>query len=134
MDNKEIIKTKPTIENIETYFKYNNSEHFRYFNKRNFDVINNHIYNSLYYIEDEIIGYGHIEFEDGKNWLGIFITDKYRGKGIGSIILEDLLNNSSKDTHLTVDKENISAIKLYKKFGFNIESDENNYYLMVYKK
>jgi len=134
IDKKKIIRKKPSIGDIQKYFNLNKSEYFRYFDKRKFDVVNNHIYTSLYYLENDTIGYGHIESEDDKNWLGMFITDTYRGKGIGNIILEDLLNNSFKETHLTVDKKNVSAINLYKKYGFNIENEENNYYLMRHSK
>jgi ribosomal-protein-alanine N-acetyltransferase len=134
IDKDKIIRKKPSIDDIKKYFNFNKSKYFRYFDRRKFDIINSHIYTSLYYFENDTVGYGHIESEDGKNWLGMFITDKYRRKGIGNIILEDLLNNSFKETHLTVDKENIGAINLYKKFGFNIENEENNYYLMSYSK
>jgi RimJ/RimL family protein N-acetyltransferase len=134
MDRDKIIKIKPSIENVRSFFENNKSKYFRYYEKRPFDIIEEHVYTSLYLYDGEPIGYGHIDRENNKNWLGIFISDKYRNKGIGKIIMTDLVQNSKDDIYLTVDKENIGGINLYKKIGFNIEVEENNYHLMLYKK
>jgi ribosomal protein S18 acetylase RimI-like enzyme len=134
MDRDKIIKIKPSIEKVRFFFENNKSKYFRYYEKRPFDIIEEHVYTSLYLYDGEIIGYGHIDRENSKNWLGIFISDKYRGKGIGKIIMMDLIENSEDDIYLTVDRENIGAINLYKKFGFIIDIEENNYHLMLYKK
>jgi ribosomal protein S18 acetylase RimI-like enzyme len=134
MDRNKIVKIKPEVKDIEYFFSENKSDFFRYFNKRKFDIIKSHTYTSLYLYDNNVIGYGHIDNEDNKNWLGIFISEKYRNKGIGNIIMEDLLEISIDDVYLTVDKENINAIHLYIKIGFTIEKEENNHYLMIYKK
>jgi RimJ/RimL family protein N-acetyltransferase len=134
MDRNKIIKIKPDSKDIESFFSKNKSDFFRYFNKRKFNIIESHVYTSLYSYKDDIIGYGHIDSENNKNWLGIFISEKYRNKGIGNIIMEDILKESMDDIYLTVDKDNINAIYLYNKVGFTIEKEENNHYLMIYKK
>jgi ribosomal protein S18 acetylase RimI-like enzyme len=134
MDRNKLVKIKPSSKDIESFFSENKSDFFRYFNKRKFNIIENHVYTSLYLYDGVVMGYGHIDNEDNKNWLGIFISDKYRNKGMGSIIMEDLLKESIDNIYLTVDKENINAIHLYNKIGFTIEKEENNHYLMIYKK
>jgi ribosomal protein S18 acetylase RimI-like enzyme len=134
MDRNKIVKIKPEPKDIEYFFSENKSDFFRYFSKRKFNIIESHVYTSLYLYDDNVIGYGHIDNENNKNWLGIFISEKYRNKGIGSIIMKDLLKESMNDVYLTVDKENINAINLYNKIGFTTEKEENNHYLMIYKK
>lgn len=62
----------------------------------------------------------------------IFIGDKkYWGKGLGTIaskisILYAKLYFKSKELNLKVHKDNISALKMYKKSGFKIVSKLNN--------
>ena len=53
----------------------NGAKTFRYFSKRPYSVIKNHIYTCLYYIDDVCVGYGHLDFEDKKTWLGIIVSD-----------------------------------------------------------
>lgn len=134
MNKEDIIIKTPTPRDIEYFFTINKSVNFRYYDKRDFDVINNHIYTSLYYYKDKVIGYGHIDNDGERKWLGIFISSDYRNKGVGNIIMDDLLENGLNEIYLTVDVDNINAIKLYKKKGFKILNNINNYYLMLYKK
>ena len=112
-----INKKTPSLIDIQKFFESNKSDSFRYFDKREFDVINNHIYTCLYSFDEDYFGYGHIDREGDKNWLGIFISEKYRGFGLGEIIMNDLISKSDI-IYLTVDIDNISAISLYKKIGF----------------
>lgn len=56
--------------------------------------------------------------------LGISVRKDYWSDGIGSIIMEELINfvkqcEATKTVTLSVNVENINAIKLYKKFGFD---------------
>jgi len=105
---------------------------FRYFNKRPINIIENHILTILLLNNNIPIGYGHIDFEDNKYWLGICILEEYQGKGNGKKIMDYLLNNKKIDKiYLTVDKNNINAIKLYKKYNFNIIEEFDTYFLML---
>lgn len=133
MDRNKIRIVRPTVYDLKCFFENNQSKHFRYFEKRSYDVISNHLYTALYLYEDIFFGYGHIDIEN-KNWLGIFIKEDFRGKKLSKYIMDDLLKNCQEDVYLTVDLENINAFNLYKKVGFNIVEKRNNHYLMIYKK
>ena len=112
----------------------NGAKTFRYFSKRPYSVIKNHIYTCLYYIDDVCVGYGHLDFEDKKTWLGIIVSDTEVGKKIGDQIMDDLIFKSKEDIYLTVDTNNDLAVHLYKKKGFEILENKINYYLMKLKK
>lgn len=59
----------------------------------------------------------------------IFVKEKYRNKKIGSLLLDDMIKKiGDKELSLEVNVENINAIKLYKKFEFQIVSIRKGYY------
>ena len=107
---------------------------FRYYSKRPYTIIKNHIYTCLYYIDNICVGYGHLDFEGEKTWLGIIVSDNEVGKKIGDQIMDDLILNSKNDIHLSVDINNNSAVYLYKKKRFEIMEKKINYYIMKLKK
>jgi ribosomal-protein-alanine N-acetyltransferase len=127
LNNKNIIY-------LENFLKNNIPDTFRYFSKRNIDVIDNHLLTIVLLKDDESVGYAHIDFDDNKYWFGICIIPEYQGKGYGKLMMEYLFNNKKleniNEIYLTVDKININAIGLYKKFNFNILSEKETYYLM----
>ena len=120
---------------LKEFIKDIKSETFRYFNKRNEDVIIDHVLTILLKnnINEEIYGYAHIDFFDNKNWFGIYIKDEYQGKGIGKICLSYVINHYKikklDNIYLHVDKVNIIAKNLYNNF-FKIKEEKENYYLM----
>ena len=122
----------PTITEIEHFFRLNekNQKTFRYFKKRNFDVIKSHIKTLLLCDSDNILGYGHLDSQDNKIWLGVMVCDDCVGKGFGNIIMKKLLENINNDIFLSVDKINLSAINLYKKNNFITIDEYDNYFLM----
>lgn len=72
-----------------------------------------------------IVDEGHI--------TNIAVHPHFRGQGIGSKLLEGLIDNSKKNwgvTSLTLEvrSSNIKAQGLYKKFNFNEEGLRKNYY------
>ena len=82
---------------------------------------------------DEIVGFAGIKiFIDEADIMNIVVKKSYRNKGIGSLLLENLLllcNKSNlKSLSLEVNEKNIPAINLYKKFGFKNISIRKNYY------
>jgi len=107
---------------------------FRYFSKRPYTIIKNHKYTCLYYIDNVYVGYGHLDYEDEKTWLGIMVSDNEIGKKIGDQIMDDLIFNSENDIYLSVDINNNSAVYLYMKKGFEIIEKKINYYIMKLKK
>ena len=64
--------------------------------------------------------------------LGITVHDAWHGKGAGSALMQAALDLADKwlqytRIELTVFTDNAAAIKLYKKFGFEIEGTHRNY-------
>lgn len=59
----------------------------------------------------------------------IFVKEEYRNMKIGSYLLKSMLDKEKvKQITLEVNVNNINAIKLYKKFGFQIVSIRKGYY------
>jgi ribosomal protein S18 acetylase RimI-like enzyme len=107
---------------------------FRYFNKRTIDVIKNHLITIILLDNELPVGYAHIDFDDNKYWFGICILENYQGMGNGKKMMEYIFNNEKikniENIYLTVDKININAINLYKKFKFNT-IEEHSFYLLM---
>jgi ribosomal protein S18 acetylase RimI-like enzyme len=105
---------------------------FRYFNKRPLTVISDHLITLLIRHEGLAVGYGHLDREDGITWLGIAVADKERGKGIGRLMMKELIKNAAlkgiSEIFLTVDKTNVHAIELYKTLNFNLVSESETYF------
>lgn len=100
---------------------------FRYYEKRDFKIILNHILTTLLFFNNKPIAYGHLEKEDDKIWLGIMVSESEKGKGFGKVIMSYLISyckeNKFSNIFLTVDKNNLNAIYLYQKFDFKIVSE-----------
>lgn len=113
----------------------NSLNYFRYFTKRPISIIKNHIVTGVILLNLEPVGYGHLDLDTDKIWLGIAINEKFNGKGLGTLMMNFLISTAKihkiKEIYLSVDKNNEAAIKLYTKFKFKIikESDEL-YYIM----
>ena len=71
--------------------------------------------------------------EDGKLLDEIYLEEEYRNKGIGTEIINDILNNNDI-VYLWVYKENEKAISLYKKLEFNVIKETESRYYMKYNK
>jgi len=118
-----------------------NSKHFRYFDKRTSNAIKNHAITLLFYDEIKCVyfGYTHIDYDNASNkyWFGIYLDEHYRGKGFGGLLLNYTLNhNKIKDIseiHLSVDIDNVYAVKLYQKNNFTIYKsiDRINYMKII---
>lgn len=81
----------------------------------------------LFY-KDELIGICGVNLKSGaKEHVGTFglsIDKKYRGKGLGGLLMDEVLHESMKKIkkmkciYLEVFADNVAAIKLYEKKGF----------------
>lgn len=113
---------------------------FRYFQKRPLEVIKNHLCTFLLMDEEKPVAYGHLDVSDEATiasncgseeiiaptektiWLGVAVAEKYIGLGLGAMMMNQLLSfakqNKIKEIKLSVDNDNETAIKLYKKLGF----------------
>ena len=83
--------------------------------------------------DEEILGFaGIIDTVDQAEITNIVVKKNYRNKGIGSILLETLIEyakeNKKEKIYLEVNCNNHFAIKLYKKFGFNECGLRKRYY------
>ena len=76
--------------------------------------------------------YGHID--DMTPSLAISLYPEYRNMGIGTLLLNEMINNLKKKKYtkisLSVQKDNY-AYKMYKKCGFRIIKDNKDEYIMV---
>jgi ribosomal protein S18 acetylase RimI-like enzyme len=100
---------------------------FRYFKNRVFEeAIKTHKITMLYSADDKKdVAYAHIDIDGptGRPFFGICVVPEYQSKGIGKQLTNHILQRFSETVYLTVDNDNLSAISLYKKFGFEqIES------------
>lgn len=87
---------------------------------------------NVIYIENRlIIGYLNYSIMYEKAEINnIFVLREYRSQGIGSKFLEYLLKKCKICENITLEvrKDNISALQLYKKFGFKEVALRENYY------
>lgn len=77
--------------------------------------------------------YGHIS--DDMPSLAISLLPEYRGKGIGTALMQSMQEIVSKQRYkgisLSVQKQNY-ATKMYRKLGFNTIEDKDEELIMVY--
>ena len=106
------------------------SQKFRYYSTREPNkVIDNHII-TLLLCDSEIIGYGHLDNDGTKVWLGICIKEGYCGRGYGKKMMNQLISHYKGDIYLSVDKDNKAAISLYNLFQFkSIKQDDKALYM-----
>ena len=76
--------------------------------------------------------YGHID--DNTPSFAISLYEEYRGKGIGTKLMETMLkllkDKGYKKASLAVQKDNY-AVKMYKKVGFKIIDENEQEYIMI---
>tara|TARA_B100001996_G_C18621659_1_gene577967 strand:+ start:510 stop:917 length:408 start_codon:yes stop_codon:yes gene_type:complete len=127
------IINKDNIYLLKKFIKLNDSDFFRYYHSRTVDVIKNHIVTIVLTLNDNIIGYGHLDYEK-KVWLGICILQEYRKQGYSKIILEFLfdyaLKKNIKEINLSLDKNNIIAKYIYEKYDFKVIDIDKKIYFM----
>ena len=84
-------------------------------------------------IENEITGFAILWFSvDDVHIIDIFVKEIYRNKGIGSSLLQELINISKNYNYseitLEVNVHNLPAQKLYNKFHFERVGIRKKYY------
>ena len=83
--------------------------------------------------ENTIVGFAGLKFIlDEADIMNIVVKKDFRHNGIGSVLLENLINYSKdlnlKTITLEVNENNLSAIRLYDKFSFDKLGIRKNYY------
>ena len=94
------------------------------------ELSNNPFSKYLIYLEKtQVIGYLYYsDIYDRVEINQIEINTIHRNCGYGSKLLEYLINSVNKNITLEVNKENIYAIKLYKKYNFKEVAIRKGYY------
>ena len=88
--------------------------HKKEYKKEHFQVIE---------LQNEPVGYLEIEpFQDHIFLANLMILQKFQGKGLGKIIMQDLIKNNPKIV-LEVLKVNQRALKFYQELDFEIVED-----------
>jgi diamine N-acetyltransferase len=93
-------------------------------------------------VDDQLVGLFYISYTpDSKDnyWIGGFIIDrKFQGRGYGRRALREMLSfvptvhPNCQEIKLTVEKENLTAQKLYRSLGFDSEGETNKYGEIIY--
>ncbi|WP_348799448.1 GNAT family N-acetyltransferase [Flavobacterium adhaerens] len=95
---------------------------FRYFKSRPLSVIANHLVTVLAVDNNMPMAYGHLDKEEDVIWLGIAVSENNKGKGLGNLVMNYLINYADqmkiKELSLSVDADNTIASNMYKKFRF----------------
>jgi ribosomal protein S18 acetylase RimI-like enzyme len=138
---KRIKNIPEDIQLLSTFLKDagNSLNTFRYFGKRPLECIQNHKYTILVLNKNERpVAYGHLDPQSEILWLGICVSENQVGKGYGKMIMTDLTEKADSDgiseLILQVDKANVNAVSLYKKFNFNITTEKDELYLIMKRK
>ncbi|HEY6142131.1 MAG TPA: GNAT family N-acetyltransferase [Flavobacterium sp.] len=125
---------KTDFKNVELLEKFiasmgNSGESFRYFKSRPISVIENHLCTVLLLVNNEPIGYGHLDRDENDVWFGIAVSQAFLGQGNGNIIIRYLVDKADylklPEIKLSVDENNVGAIKLYIKYGFKKLHEKN---------
>lgn len=83
--------------------------------------------------EDEVICYGGFhKVLDEAHITNIAVREDERGKGIGKLLLRELIrlakDNGIARMTLEVKDTNVRAVEMYRKFGFTVEGTRKRYY------
>lgn len=87
----------------------------------------------IFFVDEQPVGQVRFEFEKNQ-WLIDYSIDKlYRGKGIGKLMLKEILSYFNTDEPILayVKIENIASAKIFNSLGFKkneiVEINKNNY-------
>lgn len=96
------------------------------------DGFSNKAQTTVYTEEDSICGYVVID-ETGTKILGVLVKEEMRREGIGSVLIQNCKKNFSVLT-AQFPKKNKVAKLFFEKNGFKIIEEENNEYIMEWRK
>ncbi len=80
-----------------------------------------------------MVGMVGAELKDGSIWClkSVYVTPEYRGQGIGTRLLEKMVETLERNHHahvieLTVNTVQLAAVRVYKKCGFTVREIKEN--------
>lgn len=92
--------------------------------------VNSNTEGYLYIIDDKVQAMINIEDKNGDIWIqGLEIFGESKGKGYSKYLL-DIATKDLGATHLSVNKNNTIAKKVYDKYGFEVYDEDDNMYYM----
>ena len=143
MDYKLIKSSNDDIEKLIDYKKKTIFEYAKDLSENEINKINNYVKNNVpkllnnysnIVVDNKVVGCLLLTDKDDGTLLDeIYLEEKYRNKGIGTSIIKEVINNNDI-IYLWVYKENVQAISLYKKLGFNVIEETESRYYMKYSK
>ena len=86
------------IEILRTFLKNDIPKSFRYFNRRDFHCIKNHIITLIMTFDDVPVGYAHLDKDCDNIWIGICILPEHQGNKHGDKVLDFLLSYVKKNS------------------------------------
>lgn len=98
------------------------------------ETIENGGFYTVFEQDGKIVGYAGLQIVLDEGYItNVAVTKEYRGRGIGSALLESLkiiaLEKGLRFISLEVRRSNNGAIALYKKHGFKQVGERRNFYL-----
>lgn len=84
-----------------------------------------------YYVDSILIGFIHIsKLYETMDIVNVVVDNEYRKQGIATKLIDYVIKlyDDVENIMLEVNENNIAAISLYKKNGFEIINKRNNYY------
>lgn len=84
------------------------------------------------YADGELCGYFRF-CKDGDMYEldDFYLFEGYRGRGIGTRVLSDILSRADADVYLYVFRRNGAAVRIYEKYGFEVSEDLGTRYVMI---
>lgn len=116
---------------IKYYGQYDEVEQKNRFNER-IDYIKDNVY-IINYRKIKIGFYTLTEYDDYVELENICIAKEYRGLGLGTKVINDIIKQNKKNIKLQYFKDN-PVYKLYEKLGFVVDGENENHYTMTRKR
>ena len=117
---------------IKYYGEYNEEEQIKRYNER-INSIKDNVYIIYYNNKIKLGFYTLSEYDDYVELENICVDKAYRGLGIGTKVIRDIIKKYRKDIKLQYFKNN-TVYKLYEKLGFIVDGENENHYTMIRKR
>ena len=143
MGHELVESSSEDIDRLIDYKKKTIFEYAKDLSENEINKINNYVENEVpkllnnysnIVVDNKIVGCLLLTPKDDGILLDeIYLEEEYRNKGIGTNIIKEVINNNDI-IYLWLYKENVQAISLYKKLGFNVIEETESRYYMKYSK